>query len=149
MVTAGAPLATIQPAEGALEALIYIPSKQAKHITPGMDVHLSPNGTRPEEEGYLLGTVHTVAAYPVSQLAVLRRLENETLANSITGQGPVTEVRIALRRDGSGSGYQWSAQHARRAPLSGGTMCSASIVIGRQQPLTLAVPWMKEALGLN
>jgi len=149
MVNAGASLATIQPTEGALEALIYVPSKQAKHVAAGMDVHLSPNGARPEEQGYLLGTVQTVAAYPVSQLAVLRRLENETLASSITSQGPVTEVRIALQRDSAGTGYQWSAQHARRAPISGGALCSARIVIGRQRPLSLALPWMKEALGLD
>jgi len=149
MVNAGAPLATIQLAEGALEALIYVPSKQARHVVAGLEVHLSPSGTRPEEQGYLLGTVLTVAAYPVSQLAVLRRLENETLANAITGHGPVTEVRVALRRDAGGNGYGWSANHGQRTPLSGGTLCGARIVIGRQRPLTLAAPLMKETLGLN
>jgi NHLM bacteriocin system secretion protein len=149
MVNAGAPLVTIQPAEGALQALIYVPSKQAKHVVAGMEVHLSPSGTRPEEQGYLLGTVLTVAAYPVSQLAVLRKLENETLANSITGQGPVSEVRVALRRDPAGIGYQWSAHRGQRGTLSGGTLCGARLVIGRQRPLTLVAPLMKEALGLD
>jgi HlyD family secretion protein len=149
MINAGAPLVTIQPAEGALEALIFIPSKQAKYVVAGMEVQLSPSGTRPEEQGYLLGTILTVATYPVSQLAVLRRLENETLANSITGQGPVTEVRVALRRGAGGDAYEWSAHHGQKATLSGGTLCGARIVIGRQRPLTLAAPLMKEALGLN
>jgi len=148
MVNAGAPLVTIQPVEGALEALIYVPSKQAKQIVTGMEVHLSPSGTRPEEHGYLLGAVLTVAAYPVTQLAVLRRLENETLANSITGQGPVTEIRVALRR-APGTGYEWSAHHGQQPPLSGGALCGARIVIGRQRPLTLVAPLVKEALGLN
>jgi len=148
-VNAGAPLATIQPAEGALEALIYVASKEAKHVVAGMEVQLSPSGARPEEQGYLLGAILTVATYPVSQLAVLRKLENETLANAITGQGPVTEVRVALRRGADGNGYEWSAHHGQRPSLSGGTLCGARIVIGRQRPLTLAAPLMKEALGLN
>ena len=149
MVNAGAPLATIQPADGALEALIYVASKEAKHVVAGMEVQLSPSGTRPEEQGYLLGTILTVATYPVSQLAVLRKLENETLANAITGQGPVTEVRVALRRGAPGNGYEWSAHHGQRPTLSGGTLCGARIVIGRQRPVSLAAPLMKEALGLN
>jgi len=150
VVAPGTPLVTIQPAEDKLEAVIYVSSQQAKYVTSGMDVQLSPGNTRPEEHGYLRATVLTVASFPVSPLAVTRKLENEALTSALTGSGPVTEVRVALRRDPADlSGYLWSSRHGSRVAVSGGTLCTARIVIAKQRPLTLAVPALKEALGLN
>jgi HlyD family secretion protein len=150
VVAPGTPLVTIQLAEDKLEALIYVPSQQAKYVTPGMDVQLSPGNTRPEEHGYLRATVLAVASFPVSPLAVTRKLENEALTSTMTGSGPVTEVRVALRRDpADASSYQWSSHRGGHVALSGGTLCTARIVIAKQRPLTLAVPALKDAFGLN
>ena len=150
VVAPGTPLVTLQLAEDKLEGVIYVSSQLAKYVTPGMDVQLSPGNTRPEEHGYLRATVLTVASFPVSPLAVTRRLENEALTSTMTGSGPVTEVRLALRRDpADGSGYQWSSRRGMHITLSGGTLCSARIVIAKRRPLTLAVPALKDALGLN
>ena len=149
MVAAGTPVVTIQPAEDELEALIYVPSAQAKGVLAGMEVQLLPSSARPEEHGHLRGTVVTVASFPVSPVAVLRKFENEALANAITGQGPVTAVRVALRRDAGQGSYQWSGGRNSGLPLSGGTLCGARIVTARQKPLALALPLIKDALGLD
>lgn len=150
MVTAGTPLVTMQPEGDKLEALIYVSSLQSKYVTPGMDVQLSPGNTRPEEHGYLRATVLAVASFPVSPLAVTRKLENEALTSAMTGSAPVTEIRVALRRDpADASGYLWSSHRDARVAVSGGTLCTARIVIAKQRPLTLAVPALKEAFGLN
>ena len=128
----------------------YVSSQLAKYVTPGMDVQLSPGNTRPEEHGYLRATVLTVASFPVSPLAVTRKLENEALTSTMTGSGPVTEVRLALRRDpADGSGFQWSSRRGTHVALSGGTLCTARIVIAKKRPLSLAVPALKDALGLK
>jgi HlyD family secretion protein len=150
MVTAGTSLVAIQPDGGPFEALIYISSQQAKSVTAGMDVQLSPGNTRPEEHGHLRATVQDVASFPVSPLAVTRRLENESLTSAITGNGPVTEIRVALRSDpGDVSGYEWSSRRGAHATLSAGTLCTARIVVATQRPLALAIPALKAALGLN
>jgi HlyD family secretion protein len=150
VVAPGTPLVTIQLAEDKLEGVIYVSSQLAKYVTPGMDVQLSPGNTRPEEHGYLRATVLAVASFPVSPLAVTRKLENEALTSTMTGSGPETEVRLTLRRDPTdGSGYQWSSRRGTHVALSGGTLCTARIVIAKQRPLTLAVPALKDALGLQ
>jgi HlyD family secretion protein len=150
MVTAGTPLVTMQPDGDKLEAVVYVSSQQAKFVAPGMDVQLSPGNTRPEEHGYLRATVLAVASFPVSPLAVTRKLENEALTSAMTGSGPVTEIRVALRRDPTDAGgYQWSSRRDVRVAVSGGTLCTARIVIAKQRPIMLAVPAVKEALGLN
>ena len=150
VVAAGMPLATIEPAGDRLEAVIYVSSQQAKQVTAGMDVQLSPGNTRPEEYGYLHGTVLEVASFPVSPLAVTRKLENEALTSAMTESKPVTEVRVALLRDSAdASGYRWSSRHGGRAAPSSGTLCIARIVISKQRPITLVAPALKEALGVR
>jgi len=151
MVAAGAPLITVQATQGSLEALIYVPSSDAKYIAPGMEVQLSPSNTRRAENGYLLGTVVEVTAFPVTPTAISRRLENEAFTTQITSKGPVTELRVALRRDDSDpTGYQWSSrQRGRMVALSSGALCSAEIVTVKQRPLSLAIPALKEALGVH
>jgi len=150
VVAPGTPLVTIQLAEDKLEAVIYVSSQLAKYVRPGMDVQLSPGNTRPEEHGYLRATVLAVASFPVSPLAVTRKLENESLTSTLTGSGPVTEVRVGLRRDpADAGGYQWSSRRGAHVALSGGTLCTARMVIAKQRPLTLAVPALKDAFGLN
>jgi HlyD family secretion protein len=150
VVAPGTPLVTIQPAGDRLEAVIYVSSQQAKYVTSGMDVQLSPGNTRPEEHGYLRGTVTAVAPFPASPVAVTRTLGNEALTSAMTGRGPVTEVRVTLRPDpDDASGYQWSSRRGARVALSAGTLCTARIVIAKQRPLTLAVPALKTALGVN
>ena len=45
------------------------------------------------------GKVVFVAEYPATAAAVMRNIQNEQLVQTLTGQGPVTEVRVALERD--------------------------------------------------
>ena len=69
-------------------------SSDVKEIKPGMEAHVSPSGFQQEEYGYMLGTVDSVAAYPATMEAITHAFENETLARSMTAQGPVTEVHV-------------------------------------------------------
>jgi HlyD family secretion protein len=150
MVAPGTPLVTLQPLEQPLEAVVYLPSRVAKQLEPGMEAQLQPADTRSGEGGFLRGAVAAIAEFPASPVALLRRFENETFASSISGQGPVTEVRIALRQDASDpSGYEWSARRSARTAVSSGTLCSARIVIVKQRPLGLVAPWIKETAGVN
>jgi HlyD family secretion protein len=150
VVAPGVPMVTIQPTEGQLQAVVYIPSRQAKFVFPDMEVQLSPSNTRPEEHGYLRAKVLTVAAFPVSPLAITRSLENEALTTAMTSEGPVTELRIALLVDAvDPSGYRWSSRRGGRVSLSTGTLCTARIIVARKRPLALAVPALREALGFD
>jgi HlyD family secretion protein len=150
MVAAGTPLVTIQATEGSLEALVYVPASEAKYISRGLDVQVSPSTTRRAQDGYLLGTVESVTSFPVTPIAISRRLENDALTAQILSKGPVSEIRVALHHDRSDpTGYQWSSKQGRRILLSSGALCASRIITARQRPLSLAIPMVREALGVN
>jgi len=148
-VSEGTPIISIQPDSDQLEALIYLSSLQAKDAKPGMEVQLSPGTVRREEFGYMTGRISFVASYPATQAAMMSVLGNETLMQSISSGGPVTEVRARLDRANTPSGFRWSSREGPPIQISSGTLCTAQIVTKNSRPISLALPVFKEKLALN
>jgi HlyD family secretion protein len=148
-VESGAPLFTIQPEQQSLEVLAYMPSQQAKLIRAGMEAMLTPSNVPREEYGYLKANVLAISEFPATPTALLRRFENESISSSLTMEGPVSEVRLALRASpGDPSGYEWSSAKGPRLRLSSGTLCGIHIIIKRQRPFSLVFPLRRERFGL-
>jgi HlyD family secretion protein len=150
VVQAGAPILAIEPMENNLEAIAYVPSAQAKEIERGMPADVSPSGVQREEYGYLVGQVTTVGKYPATSEAISRTFENEALARAMLSSGPVTELRIAFTPDtGARSGYKWSSRKGPPSRISSGSICMLNVVTRRQAPISLAVPYLRQKLGLK
>jgi HlyD family secretion protein len=148
-VDAGSPILSIQPQAGQLEVIIYVPSDKAKAIIPGMDAQVSPSVVKREEYGFIRGKVTYVAEFPASAAAVMRNFENQTLVESLLAAGPVTELRLAMAVDpNSYNGYLWSSGKGPPIKLSSGTICTALVVTREQKPVSLVLPYIKEALGV-
>jgi len=148
-VTEGTPMVSIQPDAGKLEALVYLSAIQAKDVRTGMEAQISPGTVRREEYGFMTGKVAFVAAYPATPVAMMSILGNESMMQSITAAGPVTEVRIELDPADTPSGFKWSSRRGPPLEVSSGTICAAQIVTEHDKPITLVLPIMKEKLGLN
>ncbi len=150
LVTAGTPILTLQPENESLEVEVYVPAAAAKAIQPGMTAQVSPSMVKREEYGFMVGKVEYVGAFPSSPDALMRNFENQTLVQSITGGGPVTEVRVRLEKDAATeSGFKWSSSKGPPLHLTSGTMCSAQIVTLEQRPVSLLFPILKKKLGLS
>jgi HlyD family secretion protein len=148
-VSEGTPVLSIQPDAGKLEGLVYLSAVHAKDVRPGMEAQISPGTARREEYGYMIGKVAFVAAYPATPAAIMSILGNETLTQSITAAGPVTEVHLDLEPAATPSGFRWSSRLGPPSQVSGGTLCSAQIVTEHDRPITMVMPAMKEKLGMN
>lgn len=149
-VSMGEPIVSIQPDAPNLELVAYMSASQAKDTVVGMEAQVSPTTIKREEYGFMRGSVAYVADFPATEAALMRSFENESLARVIASQGPVTELRIALKdSSNTPSGFQWSTSKGPNLALSSGTMCTVQIVTRRQRPITLLFPFMKEKLGLN
>lgn len=150
LVTAGTPILSLQPENPILEVVIYVPASKAKAIEPGMQAQVSPTTVKREEYGFMTGKVDYVGAFPSSTQALMRNFENETLVQSITAAGPVTEVHVELEKNAAAvSGYKWSSSNGPPIHLSSGMMCTAQIVTLEQHPVTLLFPILKKKLGLS
>ncbi len=148
-VSEGTAIVSIQPTAGKLEGLVYLSSIQAKDVKPGMEAQISPGTVRREEYGFMLGRVAFVAAYPATPVAMMSVLGNESLTQSITAAGPVTEVHLDLEPAGTPSGFKWSSRQGPPLQVSSGTLCSAEIVTTHDKPVTLVALAVKKKLGLN
>lgn len=145
----GTPILSIQPDSDRLQALVYLSARAAKDVRRGMDVQLSPAHVRREEFGYIIGTVDYVADYPTTDVALMRNFQNQKLVATLLSGEPVTEVRVALQVDDSTpTGFRWSSSTGPSAALSSGTFCDAAVVVRRQAPITLFVPFLKRVAGI-
>ncbi len=148
-VSDGTPMVSIQPDAGNLEALVYLSAVEAKDVKPGMAAQISPGTVRREEYGFMTGSVAFVADYPATPVAMMSVLGNESLVQSITAAGPVTEVRLDLDPARTASGFKWSSREGPPQQISSGTLCSVQVVTAHDAPITFVVPMVKARLGLN
>ncbi len=145
----GRTLARLQSLSGETEAILYVQAGEGKKIKPGMPIRVSPSIVRPEEFGYILGTVKTVSLYPISKENMLMDLGNEVMVNRLMQSGEMIALIASLETDPSTpSGFRWSSSNGPNVSIEGGTLCHASIVLERQRPITLLIPFLKKQLGL-
>jgi HlyD family secretion protein len=150
LVSAGAPILTIQPEEVALEVLLYLPSERVKAVRSGMEAQISPSIVKREEYGFMRGRVTYVGEFPASADALMRNFQNQVLVQAITSEGTVTEVRVALDRTaGTISGFGWSSSKGPPLTLTSGTLCTGLVVTREQTPVSLLLPFLKRKLGLG
>ncbi|MTI81653.1 MAG: NHLP bacteriocin system secretion protein [Firmicutes bacterium] len=124
-----------------LELVMYIPAEEGKKILPGMEAQVSPTIVKKEEYGYLLGRVVSVSDYPATFQGMMRILGNEELVNKLAGQSTALEVRIDLVVDeDTVSGYKWSTPQGPPIKITSGTLCSGSVTINEQKPISLVFP---------
>jgi hypothetical protein len=163
MVASGTPLLSVEQPGRSLEAILYLPSTDAKKLGPGMPVQLAPASVRREEYGLLLGRVATISPYPATPASMQRVLGSEELAHALAASGQPVEIRIELDRNpATVSGYQWTSTlgtlvdafaawlpvgwvspptPASGPPivLQGGTPCTADVITDQQAPIFLVL----------
>lgn len=160
VIQAGAELASVEPSDLPLEAVLYIPAVDAKKVRAGMDVQISPATVPQETYGRLLGRVVAVGQFPASIASMRRVLGNDDLARVLSNDGTPIEVHVELRQSATTlSGYAWtstlsssgdwlsmlagprttktSATLGPTVTLESGTLCRAVVVLDEQAPITL------------
>lgn len=142
LITAGTPVISIQPDNGQVIAVLYVPSMLAKDVHPGMDAEISPSTAKREKFGFIRGKVTVVAHYPATTDGMMTLFENNSLVASLRGRGMVTEADVAmeLSKD-TPSGFRWSSSRGPETQITPDTLCSAQIITRTQKPITLVFPF--------
>jgi HlyD family secretion protein len=144
------PVVSIQPDVQDLEVLLYLPAARAKDVSCGMEVKISPSSVKPEEFGFIKGYISYVSDFPDTPAELMHNFQNEVLVKALTGEGPVTGLRVEMQRNPKTfSGYQWSSSKGPNLALSGGTLCTAEVVTRWQRPIELLLPALRKTLGLT
>ena len=135
-VTAGDGLMILQTIDQPLTAIALVPVTDSGAITPGQSVLVSPTSASSSQYGYILGTVTSVSAIPVSP-ARLDKITSGIAGIADPGAlgGPVVEVGIVLQSGDTTSGFAWTIGSGPPYTLLAGTPFTGLIVIGKQAPL--------------
>lgn len=152
LVREGIPLLAIEQTGSAitdLEARIYVAPMDGKKVKTNMEVQVAPSSVKSEEYGYLLGKVRTVADFPSTAQGMMRILNNEDLVKQLAaGAAPISVQADLIPNAATVSGYRWSSPKGPDSRIESGTLCSANIIVKRQRPIALVLPFLRETLGL-
>jgi hypothetical protein len=138
-VQVGTVLVSFELAQEDLEAVLYLPAVDGKKVRPGMEVQVSPSTISQQEYGALRGRVKSVSDYPATVQGMFRVLGNNELVQTLSSHGAPIEVRIELSKADTPSGYQWSSPAGPPTTVQGGTFCSATIILGQHQPISMVL----------
>lgn len=152
LVSAGLPIITLEIAEkkSTLEAILYISPLDGKKVKKGLDAQIAPTTIKTEEYGYMKGVVEYVSDYPTTSQQMMMRLQNKELVGTLTAGGAPFEMRISLTPDENAfSGYKWTSPQGPPIMVQTGTMCTSTITVKKQKPISLVIPWFKKKTGLE
>ncbi len=123
----------------------FVQPQHGKKIFSGMEAQVSPSVVKQEEFGVLLGHVTRVSRYPASLKGMMRILGNDQLAKTLSQGGAPITVTVALRPSAkTESGYAWSSGGGPPLKLQSGTLAGITVVVRRQAPITLVLPFLKK-----
>ena len=137
-VDAGTPLISVESFDRdvpQLEVIAYLPLTDRQRVRPGMAVQALPSTVEREKYGYLEGTIQSVAQFAATREEMLVALGDSGYVDDLASQGPVFEVRIALKNTSDGS-FTWSASDGPATPLVSGTPCLLHIIIDKKRPIS-------------
>lgn len=148
VVTPGTPILTLEVTSEELMAVLYVPAGQGKQVRPGMEVRIAPSTVQREEYGLMLGTVTWVAEYPSTARGMLRLLGNQELVTRLLEEGPPIQVNVELAKDpATATGFRWTSSGGPEVEISSGTLAGGSVILRRDRPISLLLPWLRSNLG--
>jgi HlyD family secretion protein len=127
-----------------LEVMVYFSPLTGKQVRKGMNAQITPSIVKREEYGFLEGTITNVDKYPSTLATVMKTVQNESLARMLASDAAPIRVVASLIPDAkTTSGYKWSSRNGPPMQLDSGTICSVSVTVRDQAPITLVIPLLK------
>lgn len=149
VIKAGERLINLEDPDAPFHALLFVPFAEGKKILPGMAVRIAPSTVKPEEHGFIVGTIESISSQAVTPEEVRATLNNDQLAQKFAQDTPF-RVRAAPELDPStASGFRWTSSRGPAVAIGGNTPCSAQIIIDKRRPISYVIPTVKKAVGLS
>ena len=145
-----APLLTIETAAVApneLQALVYLPPNDGLKILTGMAVKITPRADKSRQSGFVRASVARVSSHPTSAQGMSFWSKTAASAHANDSNEKSTEIGVRLQPEVRQGSFPWFWTNDLVDPLASGTLCTAEIATGHQQPLAIAIPWLKKILS--
>jgi HlyD family secretion protein len=129
--------------------VIYIPAAEGKKIQVGMEAQIVPSTVKREEHGFMIAKVDYVSEYAATTESMMAILQNRQMVQELSGGSAPIEVRAKLLPGDTPSGFKWSSEMGPPFKVGTGTLGTAEIVVFRQAPITLVIPFLKKSLAIH
>ncbi|MBL8165527.1 MAG: hypothetical protein JNJ61_26325 [Anaerolineae bacterium] len=122
---------------GQLVAAVYLtPPGSDETVELGDEVRLLPFGAVAERDGYLLGSVMTIA-YPAREDVMLAALGSRAQVDRLLEENALVEVRVMFTRAPETGNYVWTSGRDAALVLQPQTPCEAAITVDELEPVRL------------
>ena len=150
VVRRGESVLSLENTHEVLQCLLFIPAGEGKKVKAGMAAQLAPSVAKREEYGFLKGTVESVSGLPATDAAADAILHNTRLVEQLFARGNPIIVTVELIADtATPSGFAWSTSQGPPTDITSGTLAEGQIVVQRQRPITLVLPYLRQLFGVH
>lgn len=157
LVTSGTPIVSVEQdmlnrfMGKHLSVAIFVPPAQGKKISNGMRVRVVPTNIEASEYGSIEANTIYVSDFPLDANAVRRFINNDALSTyfSVQQEPPIGVVAELVVDTNNTSGFRWTSGRGPDTRITSGSICTCSIIVNDQRPITLLLPWLKRFLGLS
>ena len=135
--------------DGRLRCYAFFPLTEGKRVHMDMRAHVEPSTADRERFGVISSIVRDVDPVVGTRDSFLRIINSPEVAQDIErhSEGTVSAV-IDLELDAaSPTGLRWSGGVGYPQQLTPGTLCGVDVVTEDVAPISLLVPWLKQAFS--
>lgn len=150
VVHRGGTVAIISDAgDGRLRCYAFFPLTEGKRVRKDMHVHVEPSIADRERFGVISAAVSAIEPVIGTRETFLRIINSPEVAQDIERRygGTVSAVIDLELNPDSPTGLRWTGGTGYPRPLTPGTLCDVDVVTEDVAPISLLVPWIKQAFG--
>lgn len=135
--------------DGRLRCYAFFPLTEGKRVQKDMHAHVEPSIADRERFGVISSVVRDVEPVVGTRDSFLRIMNSPEVAQDIERRyGGTVSAVIDLEVDAaSPTGLRWTGGVGYHKQLTPGTLCDVDVVTEDVAPISLLVPWLKQAFG--
>jgi len=135
--------------DGRLRCYAFFPLTEGKRVQKDMHAHVEPSIADRERFGVISSVVRDVEPVVGTRDSFLRIMNSPEVAQDIEQRyGGTVSAVIDLEVDAtSPTGLRWTGGVGYPKQLTPGTLCDVDVVTEDVAPISLLIPWLKQAFG--
>ena len=135
--------------DGRLRCYAFFPLTEGKRVQKDMHAHVEPSIADRERFGVISSVVRDVEPVVGTRDSFLRIMNSPEVAQDIERRyGGTVSAVIDLEVDAaSPTGLRWTGGVGYPKQLTPGTLCDVDVVTEDVAPISLLVPWLRQAFG--
>ena len=135
--------------DGRLRCYAFFPLTEGKRVQKDMHAHVEPSIADRERFGVISSVVRDVEPVVGTRDSFLRIMNSPEVAQDIEQRyGGTVSAVIDLEVDAaSPTGLRWTGGVGYPKQLTPGTLCDVDVVTEDVAPISLLVPWLRQAFG--